>query len=81
MKISERVAAINELEKVETPWEVKRIFGEVILFGSQVSVVGDDCRDYADVDDMRKAIAWLAEQFGGTVKWTKPKPAAKQEQV
>lgn len=69
MNLKQKIEQINKLKAVETPWEVMRVFGKVELFGSQVCMRGDDCRDYVDLEEFRLALKWLVEQSGGYIVW------------
>lgn len=73
MNLKERLDGIKELETIETPWEVKRIFGQIQLFGSQISVYGSDSNDFVDSQEFRDALAWLVMQMNGKVTWNKEK--------
>ena len=78
MNLKERLQQIKQLEAVNTPWEVRRIFGKIELLGSQVSVAGNDMNDYVELQDFRTALEWLVEQSGGTVKWSKAEKGEKK---
>ena len=70
MKIYERLEKIAELETIEVPYKVKCAFGENIrLFGSNIAFTDDT--DFVSLEDAKIAVAWLVEQLGGTVKWSK----------
>lgn len=69
MNLKQKMEQISKLEAVETPWEVSRVIGKVELFGSQICVRSDDCRDYVDLEEFRNALKWLVEQSGGYVIW------------
>lgn len=71
MNLKQRLEQIKQLEAVETPFDVKRIFGELRMWGSQIYVRGDDQRDYVDLQEFQQALTWLVEQSGGKVTWTK----------
>lgn len=76
MRLKERLEQIKQLETVETPWEVKRVFGQLELFGAQLNVHGDADRDFVDMQEFREALKWLVEQCGGLIIWEN---AAKKE--
>lgn len=77
MNLKEKLEEIAKIEAVQTPWEVKRIFGKVTLCGSQISIIGDAYSDYVDLEEFRQALNWLVEQSGGTIAWDKkPKKGA-----
>lgn len=71
MNLKQTIDQIKQLETVETPWEVKRVFGTVELFGSQICIRGDDTRDYVDLEEFQQALAWLVQQSGGKITWQK----------
>lgn len=72
MKLHERLKAIAELEQVEVPWEVARSGVKPSLFGSVVFLAPGD-GDSLTLDEARAVVEWLAEQFGGSVKWQRAK--------
>lgn len=81
MRLKERMDQIKQLEVVETPYEVKRIFGELELFGGQVNMRGDDCRDFVDMDEFREALKWLVEQCGGLIIWEESAKKGKKNET
>ena len=60
-----------EVPPIKIPWTVARFFKgghtEITFSGKDVSI-GED---YGSVQELRKVIDWLADQFGGKVKWSK----------
>lgn len=65
---------LNQLKlqkDIEVPHSVWSLFGEnckkITIAGNQASF-GED---YAEVDQLRNAIDWYADQLGGKVKWEK----------
>ena len=74
MNYLERIRAIEKLEKEapEVPWKVWTAFFEcepnVGFFSNQVMMGTGDPKS---VEEMREAIEWFADQFGGKVKWKK----------
>lgn len=69
--MKQRLEQMKQLEAIETPFDVKRIFGELRMWGSQVYVRGDDQRDFVDLQEFQQALDWLVTQAGGQVKWQK----------
>jgi len=69
MNLAQRLQKIQQLEQIEVPWEVKRVFGPVSLFGAQVNIGVDT--DVVSEDQAKIALQWLVEQFNGKVKWGK----------
>jgi hypothetical protein len=68
MKIKEQL----ELQKdIEVPWHVWTKFGncakKVSLHGNQVSLTNE--ADFANLEELRRAIEWYADQLGGKIKW------------
>jgi hypothetical protein len=62
MKLIERINKIKELQDwADTPFFVKKIFGEVTILGSQIQFGKDN--DFVEVKDFKKALTWLNEQF------------------
>jgi hypothetical protein len=64
--------AIDEMrnQDIPIPWEVNRFMdldGKLPVFGDQASLSKNG--DYGSLEDMRKCVEWLADQFGGKVKW------------
>lgn len=63
---------LNAPEPIQLPWEVARLFYD--MPGSkQLEIFGNQCSiglgDYAHLDEMRDALTWLVDQFGGKVTW------------
>ena len=62
---------MKKVEDIQMPWEVGRFFKDgsrsISFFGDQASF-GED---YGTIEELRSAIQWFVEQFGGTVKWKK----------
>ena len=73
MKLSERIEQVKELQKVDIPWEFRRIFGRLEMFGNQLCVMGSDQQDYVEIEEMQGAVTWLVNELGGQVKWKKEK--------
>ncbi len=69
MNIKQKLAEIEKLEVVETPWEVHRVLGHLEIFGSQICFRSEDTLDYVELHEAREAVKWLVEQFGGYVVW------------
>lgn len=70
MKLKDRL----ELQSnIEVPWNVWRMFGNVektaVIYvqGNQASF-GED---FGDLEELRTAIEWYADQLGGKIKWEK----------
>lgn len=66
------VKAIDEIKDrdIEAPWHVYRYLGNgVFISGEQASLSNDG--DFGKVSELRAAIEWYVDQFGGTVKWSK----------
>jgi nitric oxide reductase activation protein len=67
LQFHKTAASVRELE---VPHHVWTCFGErvkfISFFGDQISL-GED---FASLEEVRKALAWYVEQFGGKVKWT-----------
>lgn len=64
--------AIDEMrnQDIPIPWEVNRFLnlnGKLPISADQASLSKDG--DYGSLEDMRKCVDWLADQFGGKVKW------------
>jgi len=60
---------MKKVDDIEMPWHVMRFFVEgnrkIYFCGDQASF-GED---YGTVEELRKAIKWFVEEFGGKVKW------------
>ena len=74
MKIIEAINKCSELEKQigEVPFYVTRFFTGNIkpcLHGTDVSLCSEG--DYGRIEEYRKALDWLCDQFGGKVRWEK----------
>lgn len=69
MNLKQKVDQIKQLEAIETPYDVLRVFGKLELWGGQVCVVSDCDRDYVDLAEFRDALKWLVEQSGGYIIW------------
>lgn len=70
MKIKEQL----KLQKdIEVPWHVWTKFGDcakkISLRGDQASFTNES--DYANLEELRRAIEWYADQLGGKIKWDK----------
>lgn len=70
MKLNEQL----KLQKdIEVPWHVWRMFGNcakrISLHGDQASLTYQG--DFANQEELRKAIEFYVDQLGGTVKWGK----------
>ncbi len=64
--------AIDEMrnQDIPIPWQVNRFLdldGKLPVSGDQASLSKGG--DYGTLEDMRNAVEWLANQFGGKVKW------------
>lgn len=64
--------AVDEMrsQDIPIPWEINRFLdleGRLPVSGEQASLSKGG--DYGSLDDMRKCVEWLADQFGGKVKW------------
>lgn len=68
MKLKERLSTYKD---IEVPYEVWTCFGEkakaIFVAGNQASL-GED---YKNLEQLRNAIEWYADQLGGKVKWEK----------
>jgi hypothetical protein len=71
VNLKQTLTRIEELQKVDVPWEVRRIFGRLELYGNQVCFRSDDDNDSVDIVELQTATQWLVEQLGGKVKWSK----------
>lgn len=72
--IVEKLKAIKAVGlETELPWNVWTALqekpGSITIFGDQVIMTEDG--DYKSVAEVREALDWLANQFGGKVKWSK----------
>jgi hypothetical protein len=70
MKIKEQL----KLQKdIEVPWHVWTKFGacakKISLHGDHASFTSES--DYANLEELRGAIEWYADQLGGKIKWDK----------
>ena len=70
MKLNEQL----KLQKdIEVPWHVWRMFGNcakhITLLGDQASLT--DQGDFANQEELRRAIEFYVDQLGGKVKWDK----------
>lgn len=70
MKIIEQVKL---QEDIEVPFYVWSKFGtaakHITIMGKQVSLTGEG--DFGNIEELRKAIEFYADQLGGTIKWSK----------
>jgi len=71
MSLKQTLQQIEQLQKVDVPWVVKRTFGKLELHGNQVCFRSKDDNDYVDMVELQTATQWLVEQLGGKVKWSK----------
>jgi hypothetical protein len=73
--MSQKLKEQLKLQKdIEVPWHVWTKFGQcakkISLHGNQASLT--DEADFANLEELRIAIDWYAEQLGGKIKWEKP---------
>lgn len=72
MKVIERAVEIDKLNEVEVPYYVWALFGDgcktIRVIGSKEISLGED---YTSIDQIRIALDWYADHFGGKVKWKK----------
>lgn len=62
---------LKEHSDIEVPYSVWTCFGEqskVISIAGKQASLGED---YKEIEELRKAIEWYADQLGGKVKWEK----------
>ena len=69
MTLKQRLKQIEELQAVDTPWEVMRIFGKVQLYGDQISFYSNGDNDFVNLQEARDAAKWITEQLGGYIVW------------
>lgn len=69
MTIKERVKQIEKLQELEVPFAVRRIVGQITLWGNQIEIGKDN--DFASLNETRYALEWLVNELGGKVKWQK----------
>ena len=65
------IELMEYVEPIELPWHVMRFFPEG---ARKIDFCGDQAsfgEDYGSVEELRAAIEWMADQFGGKVKWKK----------
>jgi len=58
-----------ETPPIKFPWHVMRFFGEgsrQIDFANDQASFGED---YGNIYEIREALDWLTDQFGGKVNW------------
>jgi len=72
MKIIERAKEIDKLNQVEVPYFCWVLFGDaaknITISDSSQICLGED---YKSIDEIRAALDWYADQFGGKIKWSK----------
>jgi hypothetical protein len=58
-------------QDITVPWEVSRFIGEktIAIAGEQACLSQNG--DFGTVDEIREALSWMVNQFGGTVNWDK----------
>jgi len=71
MTIIERIKKIEELEKIEIPWTVKRSGVNPTIFGTQVCLSDAEYSDFLTVDEAREVAEYLVTQLNGKVKWNR----------
>lgn len=71
MNLKQRLDQLTQLQVVETPWEIRRVFGKIELHGDQVCFRSQDDNDYVTVAELRQALELLTVQLNGTIKWSK----------
>jgi hypothetical protein len=71
MNLKQTLQQIEQLQKVDIPWQVMRTFGKLELLGNQVCFRSNDDNDYVTMHELQFATEWLIEQLGGKVKWSK----------
>lgn len=69
MTIKQRLQKIDDLQSVKTPWHVMRLFGQVQLWGPQISFEQGNS-DFVELEEAKQALEWLVEQLGGRVNWS-----------
>lgn len=73
MKNKKAFELIGSTSPIEMPWEILRFFPEngrkIDIFGEQASL-GED---FGTLEELRAAVGWLVDQFGGEVKWKEGK--------
>jgi hypothetical protein len=72
LKAKNTARAIDEMRyrSIDVPWDVYRLLGtnkKIDICGDQASLAEDG--DFGDLEEIRYAIQWLADQFGGKVRW------------
>lgn len=70
--VTQERRAIDEMrnQDISIPWQVNRFLdldGKLPVSGDQASLSKGG--DYGSLEDMRMCVEWLANQFGGKVKW------------
>lgn len=72
MKILDRAKEIDKLNEVEVPYFCWVLFGEaakrITISDSEQICLGED---YKSIDQIRDALDWYVDQFGGKTKWGK----------
>lgn len=69
MKKKKAYQLMRDIKPVEMPYNVWRFFtncDKQITFASEQASFGED---YGDIKEIRTAIEWFVDQFGGKVKW------------
>jgi len=63
--------AINRMKNynISTPWHVMRVLDmkQISISGEQVCISKDG--DFVNLQEMRQALDWIVDQFGGRVRW------------
>lgn len=68
--MSKKIRAIDEIKNrdIKVPWHVGRFVGFTIwVHGENASL--HDNGDSGTVGDIRTALEWYVDQFGGKVEW------------
>lgn len=71
ISIKQKIEEITKLQKVETPWKFKCIFGQINIHGDQICVYSNEMNDYVGLSEFKEAVEWLVNELDGTVKWKK----------
>lgn len=69
MKKKKAYQLMRDIKPIEMPYDVWRFFtncNKNIYFASEQASFGED---YGSIEEIRAAIKWFVEQFGGEVKW------------
>jgi hypothetical protein len=64
---------LQKYKPIEVPYKVWVCFGQQ---SKLIHVAGDQAslgEDYVDLEQLREAISWYADQLGGKITWSKEK--------